>query len=195
MMKYILLLLFLFSCVIVTHGQTKYPRENVVFTSEKKKTMIHSDEKDEIYVNVPLKEVRESEATAVVRYSDFGARGDGKTDDIEAIIAAHEYANQHDLPVRADDTATYYIGGKERTAVIRTDTDFGTANFIIDDTDLENRSASVFMVTSSLEAFPVEGISSLKRNQKKIDVSLPGPCLITVTNFHVKHYILSLIHI
>src|SRR5690606_36088007 len=34
-----------------------------------------------------------------------------------------------------------------------------------------------------------EGITSLKRNQKKIDITLPGPCLITVTNSHVKRYI------
>jgi hypothetical protein len=91
--------------------------------------------------------------------------------------------------VKADDEATYYIGGKERTAVIQTDTDFGTAAFIIDDTEVQNRSASVFMVRSSLQPFELEGISSLKKHQEKIDVSLPGACLITVTNSRVKHYI------
>ena len=35
-----------------------------------------------------------------ITYERFGARGDGKTDDIDAIIAAHEYANEHNLPVR-----------------------------------------------------------------------------------------------
>jgi hypothetical protein len=45
------------------------------------------------------------------------------------------------------------------------------------------------MVSSSLQPFQLEGITSLKRNQEKINVSLPGTCLITVTNSHVKHYI------
>jgi hypothetical protein len=85
-------------------------------------------------------------------------------------------------PVKADEGATYYIGGKNRTAVIQTDTDFGTAAFIIDDTDVQDRRAHVFLVSSSLQPFKLKGVSSLKRNQEKIDVSLPGTCLVTVTN-------------
>ena len=60
-------------------------------------------------------------ADAVVTYEDFGAKGDGKTDDINAIAATHAFANQQSLPVKANDGATYYIGGKERTAIIKTD--------------------------------------------------------------------------
>jgi hypothetical protein len=59
-------------------------------------------------------------AVRPVRYADFGAKGDGQADDIEAIAAAHAYANQHGLPVRADDNATYYIGGRKRTVIIQT---------------------------------------------------------------------------
>ncbi len=125
----------------------------------------------------------------VVRYSDFGAKGDGKTDDIDAIAEAHAFANQHGLPVKADEDATYYIGGKNRTAVIQTNTDFGTADFIIDDTNVQNHRAHVFLVSSSLKPFQLEGISFLKRNQEKIAVSLPGTCLIAVTNSHVRRYI------
>jgi hypothetical protein len=125
----------------------------------------------------------------VVRYGQFGAKGDGKTDDIDAIAEAHAFANQHGLPVKADDDATYYISGKDRTAVIQTDTDFGTAAFIIDDTDVQNRSANVFLVGSTLQPFKLEGVSSLRKNQEKIDVALPGPCLVTVTDSHVRRYI------
>ncbi len=184
-----LLLFFLFSCVIGTQGQTLSPLENVVITSERNKTQVRTNENGELHVNVSPKDVDKFKANGLVRYSDFGARGDGKTDDIDAIAAAHAFANQHGLRVKADEGASYYIGGKERTAVVRTDTDFGTAAFIIDDTEVQNRSASVFMVSSSLQPFNLEGIASLKRNQEKINVSLPGTCLITVTNSHVRRYI------
>lgn len=184
-----LLLFFIFSCEFVAQGQTKSPLENVVITSKKNKTQVRTNENGELHVNVTPKDVLKFKAIGLVRYSDFGARGNGKTDDIDAIAAAHAFANQHGLLVKADEGATYYIAGKERTAVIRTDTDFGTAAFIIDDTEVQNRSASIFMVSSSLQPFVLEGISSCKRNQEKIDVSLPGSCLITVTNSHVKHYI------
>lgn len=125
----------------------------------------------------------------VVRYSEFGARGDGKTDDFAAIAQAHDFANAHGLPVQADEGATYYLGGADRTAVIQTDTDFGTARFVVDDTKVENRGANVFMVTSQQKSFKLEGVSSLKRNQEKISASLPGPCLVAVTNAKVKRYI------
>ncbi len=189
MMKYMLLILFIFSCVIVAQGQTERPSENVVITSENNKTRVRTNENGELHVNISPKDVSRFKAKGVVRYSDFGARGDGKTDDIDAIAATHAFANQHGLLVKADEGATYYIGGKERTAVIQTDTDFGTAAFIIDDREVQNRNASVFMVASSLRAFNLEGIASLKRNQEKIKVSLPGTCLITVSNSHVKRYI------
>ena len=41
-----------------------------------------------------------------VSYEDFGAIGDGVTDDMPAIVKAHEYANTEGLPVRAKDGAT-----------------------------------------------------------------------------------------
>ena len=124
-----------------------------------------------------------------VRYRDFGAAGDGKTDDLAAIVMAHEHANRHGLPVQAEADATYYIGGQDKTAVIMTDTDFGTAKFIIDDTEVENRRAQVFEVRSAHDPIPLEGISSLKKNQTRIEVSLPQPCLVQVENAHVKQYI------
>jgi len=125
----------------------------------------------------------------VVRYEKFGARGDGVTDDIDAIAEAHAFANEHGLPVKADEGATYYVGGKDKTAVIRTDTDWGSASFVIDDMSVDNRRANVFLVASSLQSFKIEGVSSLKRNQPKIDVSLPGACFISVTDSHVRRYI------
>lgn len=124
-----------------------------------------------------------------VYYSDFGARGDGKTDDIEAIAATHAFANQHNLTVKADDGATYYIGGKKRTVSIQTNTEFENAAFIIDDTDVEDRNAHVFSVNSVKQSFKPLNVTSLKRNQNNLGRSLPGTCLITVTDSNVKRYI------
>ncbi len=163
--------------------------ESVVFTSDKPGTMVTTTDKGELLVNVTSKDARSFKAAGLVRYSNFGAKGDGKTDDMAAIAATHAYANQHGLPVKADDGATYYISGKERTAYIRTDTDFGKAAFLIDDTDVQNRNASVFTVSSDKKSFKIGQITSLRRNQAKLDLSLPESCLITVTNANVKQYI------
>jgi hypothetical protein len=124
-----------------------------------------------------------------LRYAEFGATGNGVTDDMPAIVAAHDYANEHGLSVKADEGAAYYIGGMDLTATIQTDTDFGAASFIIDDTDLENHRAQVFEVTSTLEPFTLEGITSLRRDQQNIGVSLPGPALIMVTDNSVRLFI------
>ncbi|MEX2371646.1 MAG: hypothetical protein WD578_11615 [Bacteroidales bacterium] len=189
MKKQILISLFLLIGIIAAEGQDSDPREDVVITSLGQKTSVHSDENGKLHVNVSPREVRKIKASGLVNYSDFGALGDGITDDIDAIAATHAFANLHRLPVRTDNGAAYYISGKERTAVIQTDTDFGTANFIIDDREVENRHTPVFSVRSGMQPFKPNGISSLKRDQEKIDITLPGTCLITVTNANVRRYI------
>ena len=141
------MLLFFFllpGMFIIAQEQTKSPVENVVITSKKNNTRVRINEYGELRINVSPKDFLRIKDNGMVRYSDFGARGDGKTDDIDAIAAAHAFANQYGLPVKADEKATYYIGGKNRTAVIRTDTDFGAAAFIIDDSDVQNRNTSCF---------------------------------------------------
>ena len=189
MKKYIVFFFILFSCVLVSQGQTRSPREEVVIKSNKKLTRVRTGINGKLRVYVSPEDVSRFNSLGWIRYSDFGARGDGTSDDMDAIAAAHAFANQQGLRVKADEGAVYYIGGKERTAVIQTDTDFGTAEFIIDDTRVRNRNASVFLVSSSLQSFPLEGIASLKRNQEKIKVPLPGTCLVTVTDSQVKRYI------
>ncbi|WP_373515930.1 hypothetical protein, partial [Persicitalea sp.] len=191
LLKCAILWLFLGSEVAVAQGQSASLSDGatVVVTSNNQKTQVSSDKDGKLLVNVSPKDAQNFKKRGRIVYSDFGAKGDGKTDDIDAIAAAHAFANQQGLPIRADRGATYYISGKERTVAIQTDTDFGTASFMIDDTEVQNRNAPVFLVSSSLQSFPLKGVSSLKRNQEKIDVSLSGPCLITVTDANVKRYI------
>lgn len=188
-MKYTLFLFLFSTYAFVTQAQTEAPLENVLITYTKQKTQVQSGENAQLQVNISQKDLRKFKARGFVQYSDFGAKGDGKTDDIDAIAVTHAFANQQNLMVKADKGATYFIGGKERTAIIQTDTDFGTAAFIIDDTKVQNLNAPVFIVNSSLQASKLEGVTSLVRNQEKINVSLPANCLITVTNSNIKRYI------
>ena len=128
-------------------------------------------------------------AADVITYEEFGAVGDGKADDQKAIVAAHAEANKKGLPVRAGDGKTYYIGGGAKVAVIKTDVDFGTATFVIDDRKLENLKMPVFRVDPSKSQFKVKGVKSLARGQARLGVSLPGPCLVEAVNDKVRQYI------
>ncbi len=125
-----------------------------------------------------------------VSYEDFGAKGDGKTDDLEAIVKTHEYANENKLSVFANETATYYIGGQNKTAYIMTNTDWSTARFIIDDTVVENRSAWIFNIAPSQSGISItDKVSPLKADAENIGTTLPGKCLVVLTDSNVKRYI------
>jgi hypothetical protein len=139
-----------------------------------------------------------------VTYEEFGAKGDGVTDDFFAIKAAHDYANENGLAVKANDAATYYIhetrvDGEPQSAVIKTDTDWGEANFIIDDTDISLfkdastyplHKANIFKIVSD---YPVEKIDDaetleriladgLNRETKKIALTFDYPVMIIPYN-------------
>ena len=121
-----------------------------------------------------------------ITYADFGAVGDGITDDFAAIIATHEYANKHNLRVRANCDAVYLIGYSaysDRSAIIQTSTDWLNARFIIDDRLIPERlhRTWVFQVTSVYESIDLsDRITSLYRNQERLDVSLERDALVFV---------------
>lgn len=87
--------------------------------------------------------------TTYVKYEEFGAKGDGVTDDFNAIKAAHEYANENNLPVCTKSDAVYYIGDAEDEILLMTDTDWNKSRFIIDDNNVSNRRLSIFKVVSN----------------------------------------------
>ncbi|WP_205943705.1 hypothetical protein [Pedobacter aquae] len=186
MMKHRLLILVFFSFSLA-YGQSN--STSATITSNNSKTEVSTGDKGELLINVSPQDLQKFQKNKQVSYSDFGAVGDGKTDDIDAIAATHAFANQYQIPVKANSKAKYYIGGKGRTVVVQTNTDFGDASFMIDDTQVENRNLPVFMVSSTLKSFKLKGISTLQKNQEKIDVSLSGPHLVTVSNATVKQYI------
>ena len=124
-----------------------------------------------------------------VTYEAFGAKGDGKTDDRAAIVAAHKAANEQGLPVRAKDGAVYYVKSDEGTAVVKTDVDFGTAKFVIDDTEVKKLNSPLFSVAPGKDEVRVEGVKSLKRGQKNLGAALPGKCFVHLWYDGVKRYI------
>lgn len=128
--------------------------------------------------------------TDYVTYEEFGAVGDGKTNDFDAIAKTHEYANSNGLSVFANETATYYIGEADKTAHIMTDTDWSTAQFIIDDTEVENRSTWIFNIAPSDSSINItDKVSPLKSDADNIGASLESKSLVVLTDSNVKRYI------
>lgn len=124
----------------------------------------------------------------IVTYEAFGAKGDGVTDDLPAICKAHEHANTHGLSVRAKSNATYHLGARALTVIIGTDTDWNTARFTIDDTEVENHRKSLFEVRSLLGSVTLQ-IDRLTRDQAQLDLRPEHDCHVTVTNNRKKRYI------
>lgn len=127
-----------------------------------------------------------------VTYSQFGAKGDGKTNDIEALRAAHEYANANGLEVRADYGATYYIGAVDNAIHVRTSTDWTGASFTIDDSNvgLDKRGVSIFYVVPDKAAYSItDQIKTASRDQTKFDITLPEDSILVLTETGTKRYI------
>lgn len=132
-----------------------------------------------------------------VSYSDFDAKGDGVTNDFFAIREAHAYANEKGLPVKINGEPTYYISqttvnDKVEAIIIKTDTDFGRAKFIIDDVRLaySDREAKdfIFKVASDYEMLTITDEDELKplfgigEGTKKLPISFGYPALVIPYN-------------
>ena len=116
-----------------------------------------------------------------VTYEQFGAVGDGIADDMPAIVACHEYANAHGLPVVARDDAVYYIGGKNLSATIRTDVRWGQARFTVDDRNPESIHNICFSVVP--DAAPVSiSLPPLRHGQKQVDFPHKGHLYVRVSD-------------
>ena len=101
---------------------------------------------------------------SVLHYEDFGAVGDGETDDFKAIYDTHVAANKNGQKVVGNPDAEYYIfnaridvNGKA-TAVsvpIRTETDWNGCKFIIDDRTIASYSGGENYDLSSTHIFAI----------------------------------------
>ena len=152
-------------------------------------TKVLGDDHDTIKINLNLKDLNRFKKRGSVYYSDIGAIGDGISDDIIFIRATHAVANYYGFDVKADDDALYIISGRGGSATISTNTDFGNATFIIDDTNVEDHTSSIFEVKSINSEIKIDHINSLKKGQKKINLKMDKPSLITVKDTMVRRYI------
>ncbi|MBR2650882.1 MAG: hypothetical protein IKD45_04410 [Clostridia bacterium] len=121
-------------------------------------------------------------------YEQFGAVGDGVTSDFDAIIACHNEANKTGTPVRARDGAEYYIDGRDLTAVIKTDVDFGTAKFIIDDRCVERICSYVFSIESDYPVFDIS-VDELNRETRSLPALGDGRYYVRVFDDEKKIFI------
>lgn len=129
-----------------------------------------------------------STAKGFVTYEDFGAAGDGVTDDLTAIRKTHAHANARGLRVRSRPEATYHLGGRALTVKIATDTDWNTSRFTIDDTDVEDHQAPIFEVGSLLQPETLN-LPPLARDQRQVDIQPRRDCHVQVENAGKKMYI------
>jgi len=146
---------------------------------------------------------------AHVYYTDFGAAGNGTTNDIDAIRAAHVFANEGGQTVvavnPADRKNTFYIGATGgRTVEIKTDVDWTGATIIVDDTSFEytkdfEKTASIFTVVRDYETVthsadnPTALYEQLKngfsRNIDKLDYATGYKTMYVIYNSNRTMYI------
>jgi len=136
----------------------------------------------------------EMKVGSVILYSDFGAVGDGVTDDFAAIRAAHTFANANGLPVKADKGKTFLIGLSPIPAYIETDTDWSEATLIFDDREADTVNGGtdfVFQVRSTLPAYALlqKLPAAFTRDTEKFNVQLTTDCLVALTQSGTKRYI------
>ena len=121
-----------------------------------------------------------------IYYEDFGAVGDGVTDDFFAIKKCHEEANKYGHTVNGTEGHTYYIGAANGTEsiIVNTDTYWNCCSFIFDDRVLADPSESkafnapIFKITPSEESYVIEGdelpVSILPIGSTVIENFTPG---------------------
>ena len=150
---------------------------------------------------------------SVVTYEDFGAVGNGKTDDTEAIRAAHNAANAGGQKVLGTKGKTYYVSFTyDKPIPIMTDVDWRGCKFIFDASAITNEndghifeiSQTKLMANEVLESSDsrivelnkpaekgepvIKGIEHGDEQTTKLDLGIGVPAMLIVTNKNSRNY-------
>ena len=125
-----------------------------------------------------------------VTYEQFGAVGDGVTDDYESIFKTHEFANINNKKVITNNNKTYLIKNVPKPIIIKNDVDWGKSKFIIDDSEitLNESYINVFLIDSDSEEFEIS-IESLNKSTRYIPLLSNETGFVYVENSNKKQYI------
>ena len=135
-----------------------------------------------------------------IYYKDFGAKGDGVTDDFFAIKAAHDEANKYYLNVHADPNATYYIGNANgsESITVKSNTYFHGCKFIFDDRgvaydDTAAKDAPIFNILPDSSSVGYtrskSPIKSLEKGATKTDWAPGRKVMVAIYQSEIRHYI------
>lgn len=137
-----------------------------------------------------------------VTYEDFGAKAQEGYDDFNVIKETHDFANENNYEVRAEEGKTYHIYRWESTNAIKiqTNTNWNNANIVIHDEDINDkntRNYAIFQISSNMNSTTINDKEflndiTINKETKKIEkLSGYGNCLCIVYNSDKKHYIRS----
>ncbi len=162
--------------------------------------------------SITLEEFESDKDITCVYYKDYGAVGDGKTDDTAAIRAAHQEANESNQTVYGEKGKTYLITKCSKPIEIKTETDWRGATFIFDATTFKAEdSGNVFLIANDLPSFNISnqndeilkninnakdenglvirGIDHGDSQTTKLDVGVREPLMLKVYNSEARTYI------
>ncbi len=135
-----------------------------------------------------------------IYYDDFGAVGDGTTDDFFAIKKCHDEANKYGHTVNGTEGKTYYIGTANGTEsiTVMTDTYWNLCSFIFDDRDVSNPGegkqylANIFRIVPSNDATTITGsnlpVSAIPAGSTTIGNWVPGEKVLVEIYDNTKHH-------
>ena len=126
-----------------------------------------------------------------VFYSDFNVTQTEGVCCLDELITVHNYANEHGYKVFADYGAKYYISAVGKTVSVKTDVEWGNAEFIIDDSAVapDKRGDWIFTIATDMREYDIDTVTSIDRNATNIGVTLPQKSIVTFYDGTTKQYI------